>query len=410
MGRRPQPSAAVTVALPGGTGPHDAVDPVALAGGRGWLFAGPALTLAALGTARVLPMARGLADAAARARLAEVLARSPCRDEVGRPGTGVVALGALPFDPDEPATLTVPATIYGRDRDGEWVTVVFSDAAPPRLRGPRPSATASYSLRPGTRGTSLPPPARLGATLQARPSGAGYAASVAAAVAAMAVRALDQGRPRPLPARPFDRPLGPGGRARTALRPGAVVHGVRLAAAGPGPRGRRRRRDGDGVGRFLGASPELLLARAGSAATCLAPPGRHGRARRTGGGGRRPGGERAARLGQGPRASTGSWSRHIARALTPRCRSLDVPDRPRRWCGSARWPTSAPRIEGTLRRRSAGRAPVLELLAALHPTPAVGGVPRRSGAGLIRSSEAVAATTVGRRPSAGGGRRRGRRW
>lgn len=58
-------------------------------------------------------------------------------DEVGEPGTGAIAVGALPFDPTEPAALVVPARVTGRTATGRtWVTEI----APvrPARTGPLP--------------------------------------------------------------------------------------------------------------------------------------------------------------------------------------------------------------------------------------------------------------------------------
>src|SRR6476620_10655434 len=45
------------------------------------------------------------------------------RDEVGRPGTGLVCFGSFPFasDSSEPARLVVPSTIVGRREGRTWL-------------------------------------------------------------------------------------------------------------------------------------------------------------------------------------------------------------------------------------------------------------------------------------------------
>ncbi|MBM3660298.1 MAG: isochorismate synthase, partial [Actinobacteria bacterium] len=82
----------------------------------------------------------GVAARVPAARVAEVLATVVVDDEVQRPGTGAVAVGALPFDRDAEAVLTVPARVVGRDGDGRcWVTHIG-----PRLEpapAPLPRAT-----------------------------------------------------------------------------------------------------------------------------------------------------------------------------------------------------------------------------------------------------------------------------
>jgi len=73
-------------------------------------------------------------------RVTDVLATVDVDDEVRRPGTGPVAVGALPFDRDAEAVLTVPARVVGRDTDGRgWITHIG-----PRLESapaPLPRAT-----------------------------------------------------------------------------------------------------------------------------------------------------------------------------------------------------------------------------------------------------------------------------
>ncbi|MEY2432199.1 MAG: menaquinone-specific isochorismate synthase, partial [Acidimicrobiaceae bacterium] len=55
----------------------------------------------------------------------DALAAIDVDDEVGLPGCGPVAFGALPFDPDAPAELIVPAEVFGRADDGtRWHTVI----------------------------------------------------------------------------------------------------------------------------------------------------------------------------------------------------------------------------------------------------------------------------------------------
>ena len=59
-------------------------------------------------------------------------------DEVQHPGTGPVAFGALPFLPDGPAHMVVPEVLVGRDQDGtRWVTTITGVTEPetdPRAR------------------------------------------------------------------------------------------------------------------------------------------------------------------------------------------------------------------------------------------------------------------------------------
>jgi menaquinone-specific isochorismate synthase len=55
---------------------------------------------------------------------AAVLASIDTDDPLGAAGTGAIAVGALPFDPDAPGELVVPGRVYGA-RDGQaWVTEI----------------------------------------------------------------------------------------------------------------------------------------------------------------------------------------------------------------------------------------------------------------------------------------------
>jgi menaquinone-specific isochorismate synthase len=64
----------------------------------------------------------------ARHEVEAVLAEIAVVDEVGGPGTGPVAFGALPFRPDDAVELVVPEVLVGcRDDGTSWVTQVVRD-------------------------------------------------------------------------------------------------------------------------------------------------------------------------------------------------------------------------------------------------------------------------------------------
>jgi menaquinone-specific isochorismate synthase len=70
------------------------------------------------------------ADADAAEWWRAVSATAEVDDKVRLPGSGLVAFGALPFDPahsDATASLTVPQMLIGRHGDTSWVTHVFVD-------------------------------------------------------------------------------------------------------------------------------------------------------------------------------------------------------------------------------------------------------------------------------------------
>jgi menaquinone-specific isochorismate synthase len=101
------------------------------------------------------------AGTAARVDVDEVgdfLARITVDDEVGEPGTGAIAVGALPFATAERVEWTVPARVTGRAADGRtWVTtigavphlepVVHSDPSEVRVRRVQDHATWTAMVR-----------------------------------------------------------------------------------------------------------------------------------------------------------------------------------------------------------------------------------------------------------------------
>jgi len=353
------PLRAVTVALP----PGEKVDPVALAGAQGVLFAGAGLTLAGWGVAAQLPLAAGLEDGAGRAAVAAWLAAVPVDDAVNRPGTGVVAHGALPFDRAGPATLVVPRLTYGIDEEGhEWVTLVGESPEVPEPADLR-RRLHELSSRAGG-GSRSERPARL----VPRPEPGAYVEAVARAVAA-----IGQGRLRKVVlARALEvqlaDPVDPVVVARRLLEaePGCTVFAHPVAG-----------------GRFLGATPELLVSRRGTSVGCHPLAGTVGVVG--------PGGDEAA---AGLLTSAKDLAEHrpvveaIATALEPFTERLDVPERPS-LLRLHRVAHLASPIGGTLRTVDGVAPGVLELLAALHPTPAVGGTPRHEALALVAELEPV---------------------
>ncbi len=130
---------------------------------------------------------------------------------------------------------------------------------------------------------------------------------------------------------------------------------------------------------LVGASPELLVARAGS--------GELSAVRRIGGAIRRP----RYRRGQWCRPGRLGQDRHEHRlvvetmraALQPLCSQLDIASEPQLSRTGALWHLCTP-IVGTLRD---GSTTALDLALALHPTPAVGGVPTADAVDLIAELE-----------------------
>ena len=74
---------------------------------------------------RVGVAGRGVVSRVAVGSVDEALAAIEVDDPVGVPGTGPVAFGTLPFQPDAAAEMVVPEVVWGRAEDGtRWVTTI----------------------------------------------------------------------------------------------------------------------------------------------------------------------------------------------------------------------------------------------------------------------------------------------
>jgi len=395
VGRDVAPVAAVRVALPPGTD----LDPFALAGTEGVVVADGDRVLAGVGRARTVALPTGLDDPDGVDAAVAALAAVPCDDRVGPAVAGhpVVAFGALPFDRSAPTELVVPALTYGRESDGTaWVTIVgtaadrLPDADDPdtpaelarRLTPPTATATAT------TPDGSTPDDGAVGPVAVPRTADADFERSVADAVAAIRAGELV----KVVLARTVDvRATGPVdvvalARRWARLEPACTVFGVPT-------------RDG----RFVGASPELLVERSGRRVHSRPLAGTTDRFHDASSG-------LPAELLES--AKDGEEHRLVVEAirdaLDPVCDRLDVPDHPElvhlhtiTHLGTT--------IDGTLGIGADGSVPsALHLVARLHPTPAVGGVPRGAAARWIGRMEPVARGTyagpVGWVDGAGDGR------
>jgi len=310
------------------------VDLVAAAGADGVVVERARVGLAGRGEARRVP-----ADAAS---IAEALGAIDVDDEVGLPGCGPVAFAALPFDPDAPAEAIIPAEIWGRADDGtRWHTVL--EAMPGGNRGvlprDRPSAFTVESALPPEHYTDL----------------------VERATKAMA----DGGMRKVVLAREVvvtaDTPIDVSAvlsRLRSTF-PGCFVFHV------------------DG---FIGASPELLVSRAGDVVRSHPMAGTAPR-----------GGDPTtdARLAASLLSSTKDREEHqitidmVHDTLLAYSSYVDYEAEPS-IVPVANLQHLATLVEGRL---SHPPASVLELARALHPTPAVCGQPRDDALAFIRGEE-----------------------
>ncbi len=312
------------------------------------LFDRPGLTLVGWGTARLLR-----ADDAAGA-----LAAIDSDDPLRCPGSGPLALGALPFEGAMSGHLVIPRFTMGisRDADGvarRWATAVGPvDAALPGTDELFDAVLWQYGTRPDLTGGAVPAVTGVTTTL----SSAAYRGQVARTVGAMRV---------------------PGASLRKVVlsRPVTVELGGPLALSAV----LRRLRAAEPNctvfsmpvhdGTFFGATPELLVARHGRRVAChpLAGTVRRGDTARS---------DAEAQRTLARSAKEREEHRYvvedIASALRPWCDELLVPEAPSLVAFSSVAHLGT-RMEGTLAPDAPG---VLGLLGRLHPTPAVGGTPR----------------------------------
>ncbi len=311
------------------------VDLNGFARGDGFLFVRDGVGLAGRGVAARVPVAE----------VAGALAAIERDDTVGRPGCGPIALGVLPFRPADGTQLVIPAVTIGKGPDGDrWITTI--DGAEADLEPPHaPTARAgAFSVVPG-----MPVETYLAAVATGRDAvRAGRLTKVVIArdVLVEADRALD-------------------------------VHAILLRLRASFGSSYRYSVDG-----FVGASPELLVARHGDVVRShpLA-----GTAPRTGD--PTTDAVTAAAL----IASTKDQVEH--RVVIDVVHETLLP-----WCSYVDWEAEPSIVTvanvqhlGTLieGRLSSPPPNVLEMVEALSPTPALGGHPRADALELIAAIEGM---------------------
>ncbi|MEU9839524.1 isochorismate synthase [Actinomadura sp. NPDC048032] len=307
-----------------------------------------------------LPGGHDRFDAAAR-MLRDLFGAAAVDDTVNAPGSGPVAFGTFGFDPKSPdSTLIIPRRILGR-RDGHaWLTTIGDDTDPLTLANPPQAptglrwsdgalpehawkhavATAVDRIRRGHLRTGAPPPPRPA-------DNTGHLGKVVLA------RDLTVRADTPIDARVLLQRLA-------ARYPGCYT----FSCAG-----------------MVGATPELLIRRTGGDIESLVLAGTTAR-------GDTPADDqaRAARLF----ASAKDREEHryaaemVRDALTPLCAHLTVPDEP-----ELLTLPNVLHLASPLRGRLAADRSVLDVVAALHPTPAVCGTPTDTAMDLIRELEGM---------------------
>jgi isochorismate synthase len=257
-----------------------------------------------------------------------------------RAGVAPIVLGALPFDVSRPAALLVPNAVRRTDGLPDWPT------------GPLPAVRIA---------AAIPAPveyrARIGC---ARDRLAAPDNSLRKVVLARALRLTADA---PLDARALLRRL-------VDADPAAYGYLVDLTPAG-----------GDYAGAALvGASPELLVARTGDRVVCQPFAGSAPRAA-----------DPDLDAANGAALAGSAKNRHehqlvidaMRAALEPLCDDLAIAPEPQLSRTAAVWHLCTP-ISGRLRDTS---TTAIDLALALHPTPAVGGVPTDAASELIAELE-----------------------
>lgn len=354
-------------------GPGAPIDPWIL-GAQGYLVAEPGRILVGLGTAATVDLPGGLADEDAVAAAHQALTAIDTVDGLTEPTVTrgpVVAFAALPFDRGTTSALVVASLTYGRESDGtEWVTVVapVTEILPRPGEGPllRQQLLARMVRRrhPGDDPTGTDEPQHWEVAL-------GLSDTEFEERVARIVDLIDSGLvTKVVLARHVD------------LRPSSPIDEADLL---------RRWRSSEPnctifampseEGRFVGASPELLVARSGATVSSLPLAGTRDRHRGLVG-------SAAAPLLS---SDKDSWEHRlvvdaIVEALAPVTTELSAPPHPQEVTLRTVTHLGTP-ITGTLRDGPTGRPSALQLVSRLHPTPAVGGVPRPNALGVIADLE-----------------------
>ena len=327
---------AVTRPLPG------SVDPGALAGDDGLLLARADGTTIG---------GRGIALRGRAADVVDALAAATVDDPVDRPGSGPLALGALPFRPGADGELVVPATAVVVAPDGRsWLTTVGDERTDPGTVD-LDALTAPAPPRPG--------PGRFEVTSVRAPQD--WCDAVAQATALIRSGRLE----KVVLAREITV------EADAPIDVAAVVRRLRLGFPGCYV---------FQVDGLVGASPELLVARHGAEVRSQPMAGTAPRR-----------GDPAADADAVARLQASPSYRHehqvtidaVYDALVPFCSYLDFEAEP-----SVVALPNVTHLATTVAGQLSSPTPsVLELVAALHPTPAVCGRPRAAALEVIDELE-----------------------
>ena len=337
------------------------LDLVAAAGEDGIVWHDESHALAGRGEALRIDLPGGLADADGVRAVDAILATIDVRDDVGLPGCGPVALGALPFNRGAAGHLVVPRVLLGRRGGDAWLTTVGPALVDPDGRDGLDDEILA-AAGSGRRPTGEAPDAFH--LVSSIPQTA-WCDAVAAAVGHIRAGGLDKVVLARQIAVEANRDIVTSdvlGRL-LALYPACMVYRV------------------EG---FIGASPELLIERRGAHVRSHPLAGTIARS-----------GDLVAdeALIAGLLASAKDRSEHrfvidgLRAALGPICSDLEIPSEPA-ILELRNVSHLATTIDGTLIGAAGGEPPTaLELVARVHPTPAVGGTPSEAASAYIRAHE-----------------------
>lgn len=293
-------------------------------------------------------------------------------NELDCPGSGPVAFSAMPFDPDEPGELIVPRLVVGSNAAGmRWLTVYHQETEDERspdggvtvldregliaaalsdfenvltdADGDHAPAPVDYSLR-----SSLPPERWRDDVVGAATDRINGGELIKAVLARELVLTTDQ------PIRPQDVV-----KRLSSVFPSAATFLI------------------DG---FVGASPELLVSRMDDVVRAHPLAGTAPRSTDPVIDQRQTAALLASDKDRWEHRITIDW---LLDTLLPFCSYVDAEPEPS-ILTLANVHHLGTRVEGRL---SSPAAPILELVAALHPTPAVGGSPQKDALALIAELE-----------------------
>ena len=326
----------------------DDLDPVALGARSGLLWARDGFALAGIGEAVSIPFGPGSATAATN-----TLAGLHGDDEVEVPGSGPVAFASLPFDRDLVDRLIVPRIVVGRSAGGDrWLTTIGDMSLEEAVDEAKTTLDRAVPSGPE------PSQFRLDATLAPeiwRDEVVGFARDRIRAgdlTKAVLARELRLRTDHPIDsALVVDRLM--------ATFPAAIIFSV------------------DG---FVGASPELLVAREGDVVRAHPLAGTAPRSSDPATDAAHSAGLLSSTKDRWEHRITIDW---LLDTLLPFCSYVDAEPEPT-IVTLANVHHLGTRVEGRL---SSPASSVLELVQALHPTPAVGGQPQSVALDLIEGLE-----------------------